>query len=174
MTGFGTRADRATIHAILMKEGALDWRTGAAATVANYFDEAVDIHHIFPKAWCEERAIDPRVFNSIINKTPLTARTNRSVGGRAPSEHLPRLANASGLAAGVLDTHLASHLCDPSLMHHDDFEAFYAARRRALLDRIGVAYGKGRRYRVRGGRGHIRSRGRHGRRLSHAQRRETL
>jgi hypothetical protein len=131
------------IYAILMKEGALDWRTGAAATVANYFDEAVDIHHIFPKAWCEERGIDPRVYNSINNKTPLTARTNRSIGGRAPSEYLPRLANATGQAAAVLDTHLASHLCDPTLMHRDDFDAFYAARRRALLDRIGLAMGKG-------------------------------
>lgn len=32
-----------------MKEGALDWRTGEAATVTVYFEEAIDIHHIFPK-----------------------------------------------------------------------------------------------------------------------------
>ena len=61
-----------------------------------YFDEAIDIHHIFPKAWCEKQKIKPSVYNSIVNKTPLTARTNRVIGGRAPSEYLERLANSAG------------------------------------------------------------------------------
>jgi hypothetical protein len=34
-----------------------------------YFDEAIDIHHIFPKAWCEKQKIKPQVYNSIVNKT---------------------------------------------------------------------------------------------------------
>lgn len=130
------------IYAILLKEGALDWRTGAAATVANYFDEAMDIHHIFPKAWCDERHLDPRVYNSIINKTPLSAKTNRSVGGRAPSEYLGRLASGAGIDADSLDGHVSSHLCEAKLMRQDDFHLFYAARQRALLDRIGAAMGK--------------------------------
>ena len=49
------------IYALLMKEGALDWRTGEAATCHTYFDEAIDIHHIFPKAWCEKQQITPSV-----------------------------------------------------------------------------------------------------------------
>lgn len=48
------------IYALLLKEGALDWRTGAAATATNYFDETMDIHHIFPKAWCDAQKIDPK------------------------------------------------------------------------------------------------------------------
>ena len=83
------------IYPLLLKEGALDWRTGEPADMNLYFDEAIDIHHIFPKAWCEKQEIKPGTYNSIVNKTPLTARTNRVIGGRAPSEYLARLANSA-------------------------------------------------------------------------------
>jgi len=130
------------IYALLLKEGALDWRTGSLATVDTYFDEATDIHHIFPKHWCERQGIAPRDYNSIINKTPLSARTNRVIGGRAPSEYLRRLANSARIDADTLDKYLSSHLCEPGLLRADDFHRFYAVRKRALLDRIGEAMGK--------------------------------
>jgi hypothetical protein len=58
----GTRGSAAYkgIHALLLKAGALDWRTGEPANVTNYFDDAIDIHHIFPRAWCDQGRIDPR------------------------------------------------------------------------------------------------------------------
>ncbi|MEU9844906.1 DUF262 domain-containing protein, partial [Actinomadura sp. NPDC048032] len=130
------------IYALLMKEGALDWRTGQPITVSDYFDEAVDIHHIFPKAWCEAANLDPKTYNSIINKTPLTARTNRVIGGRAPSEYLPRLANSADADATTIDRHLSSHLADPDLLRKDDFDTFFTHRQRALLDKIAMAMGK--------------------------------
>ena len=64
------------IYALLLKEGAIDWRTGEAGDMNLYFDEAVDIHHIFPKIWCEKQGIEPSIYDSIVNKTPLTARTD--------------------------------------------------------------------------------------------------
>lgn len=130
------------IYALLMREGALDWRTGQPMTVSDYFDEAVDIHHIFPKAWCESGGIDPKTYNSIINKTPLTARTNRVIGGRAPSEYLLRLANSAGVDAAAVDGHLTSHLADADLMRKDQFDAFFARRQRLLLGKIATAMGK--------------------------------
>ncbi|MET8349023.1 DUF262 domain-containing protein [Micromonospora sp. NPDC005206] len=130
------------IYALQLKEGARDWRTGAAATVANYFDDAVDIHHIFPKHWCDQQGIGARVYNSIINKTPLTARTNRVIGGRAPSDYLSRLSNSAQIGTEALDTLVSTHMCEPALMREDDFEGFYAARKKALLERIAGAMGK--------------------------------
>ncbi len=97
------------IYALLMMEGALDWRTGEAATITLYFDEAIDIHHIFPKVWCEDRKITPQKYNSIVNKTPLTARTNRVIGGRAPSEYLPRLASSAGVDADSISKHVSTN-----------------------------------------------------------------
>jgi hypothetical protein len=130
------------IYALLLKEGAIDWRTGEAADMNLYFDEAIDIHHIFPKAWCEKRGIKPTTYNSIVNKTPLTARTNRVIGGRAPSEYLERLANSAGVDTDTIRKHVSTHLADADPMAQDDFEAFFAARARALLGQIASAMGK--------------------------------
>jgi hypothetical protein len=130
------------IYALLLKEGALDWRTGAPSTVDTYFDEAVDIHHILPKHWCDQEGIDPKTYNSIVNKTPLSARTNRIIGSKGPSEYLPGLARSAKIDASTLDKYVSTHLCDPDLMRADDFQRFHAAREDALLSRISTAMGK--------------------------------
>ena len=36
-----------------------------------FFDEGVDIHHIFPQDWCEKQKIDAKIYDTVINKTPL-------------------------------------------------------------------------------------------------------
>ncbi len=59
------------LHALIMQHGgAMDWRTGASVDEQTYFEEAIDIHHIFPRAWCENerRRIPITVCNSIANK----------------------------------------------------------------------------------------------------------
>ncbi|MEZ5116072.1 MAG: DUF262 domain-containing protein [Candidatus Nanopelagicales bacterium] len=130
------------VYALLMREGAVDWRTGSPSSVQNYFDEAVDIHHIFPRAWAEKQGIDPKVYNSVINKTPLSARTNRVIGGYAPSEYTQRLQNATPIQAGMLNQHLATHLVDSECLRSDDFDGFFDLRRRALLSKVSLAMGK--------------------------------
>lgn len=79
------------MNALLMKEGAQDFRSGQKFDHAVFFGENVDIHHIFPQDWCKRNSIKPAVFDSIINKTPLSYRTNRIVGGVAPSRYLAAL-----------------------------------------------------------------------------------
>jgi hypothetical protein len=130
------------VYALLMKEGAEDWRTGAPCTVQHYFEEAVDIHHIFPRAWATSQGIKPEVYDSIINKTPLTARTNRIIGGNAPSEYLARLPKEGAGTADTLDAFIATHLVDTTLLRADDFTRFFDARAKALLLNIGTAMGK--------------------------------
>jgi hypothetical protein len=133
------------IYVLLLREGARDFRTGEASTDQNYFEEAVDIHHVFPKKWCRERQpepVPPALFDSIVNKTPLTARTNRMIGGRAPSDYLRGLSERDGVTAAAEDANLASHLIDPKTPRNDEFEAFFEARQLALLERIGRVMGK--------------------------------
>ena len=67
------------VNALLMKEGAQDFRSGQKFDHTVFFGENVDIHHIFPKKWCEDQKIKPEVYDSIINKTPLSYRTNRII-----------------------------------------------------------------------------------------------
>lgn len=132
------------VNALLMKHGALDFRSGQAYTNTVFFDENVDIHHVFPQDWCRLAGIKPAVYDSIINKTPLSARTNRIIGGAAPSVYLNELERDSGGARPeqTLDDRMRSHLIDPSLLRSDDFEAFMRTRQAALVALIESATGK--------------------------------
>jgi len=134
------------VNALLMKEGAQDFRSGQKFDHAIFFGENVDIHHIFPKSWCETQGIKPDVFDSIINKTPLSYRTNRIIGGVAPSSYLGKL-EAGGpetpaIAPDKLNEYLKSHLIDPSRLRADDFTGFMQARQRLLLNLIEQATGQ--------------------------------
>jgi hypothetical protein len=125
------------IYALLMKRQARDWRSGELMTVTTYFDDYVDIHHIFPQAWCEKQGIPPAVYNAIANKTPLTARTNRIIGGYAPSTYLSRLTSSAKIDRQQIDQHISTHFVDVALLEADDF-----VRRSALLQLISDAMGK--------------------------------
>lgn len=135
------------VHALLMQEGARDFRTGQSFDQTVYFDEGVDIHHIFPQDWCGKQKIEPKVFDSIINKSPLSYRTNRRLGGQAPSKYLAALeAGQPGdppLPAAALDTHLRSHGIEPALLRADDFEGFMRQREGWLLGLIARVTGHG-------------------------------
>lgn len=134
------------VNALLMKEGAQDFRSGQKFDHTVFFGENVDIHHIFPQDWCKKRGIKPSVFDSIINKTPLSYRTNRIIGGIAPSEYLAKLEKGDTrtpqIDADRLDAYLGSHLIDPSILRADNFEAFMADRQKRLLELIERATGK--------------------------------
>jgi hypothetical protein len=135
------------VHALLMREGARDFRSGQPFNHTTYFDEAVDIHHIFPKAWCTKAKIGRERYDTVINKTPLAYKTNRTIGGEAPSQYLARLPKQGGAPDVEIDQHLRSHLIDPARLRSDDFDGFIAARREALLKLIEGAMGGGRVYR---------------------------
>lgn len=133
------------IHALLMAEGARDLRSGQHFKDAVFFDEYVDIHHIFPQDWCKKQKIELKVFDTVINKSPLSYKTNRILGGVAPSAYLERL-EAGGkdtppIARDALDQYLASHAMDPDLLRADDFAGFMADREARLLEMICKATG---------------------------------
>ena len=128
------------VNALLMEKGAKDFRSGQKYGLAVFFDESVDIHHIFPKKWCQTTGIDAGRYNSIINKTPLSGRTNRMLGGNAPSEYLARLESGTSSSGSIsrktVDHHLETHLIVPDCLRRDDFDAFYDRRKEALVKMI--------------------------------------
>jgi hypothetical protein len=134
------------VNALLMKEGAQDFRSGQKFDDTVFFGENVDIHHIFPQDWCKKHHIGPHVFDSIINKTPLSYRTNRIIGGVAPSEYIAKLERGNettpSIDRGRLDAYITSHLIDPSLLRAHSFEAFMKDRQKRLLALIEQATGK--------------------------------
>lgn len=130
------------LHALLMKDGGLDFQTGYGIDDHTYAQEQMDIHHIFPQSWCRRQGIDEKVCNSIINKTPLSRRTNQIIGGRAPSSYLERIQNSIGISGERMDEMLRSHVIEPELLRSDNFQEFMNHRQRALLERIEQAMGK--------------------------------
>jgi len=139
------------INALLMREGARDFISGQLYDQTVFFDEGVDIHHIFPQDWCISQKIPVKIYDTVINKTPISYRTNRAIGGVAPSKYLAKLelgkkdstekVEYPPIPSAVLDIHLVSHCISPAYLRADDFESFMKARRHALLTLIGNATG---------------------------------
>ncbi len=131
------------LHALTMQGGrALDWRTGAGVQEQTYFDENIDIHHIFPRAWCERNKVSRSLYNSIANKTALSAPTNRFLSGDAPSVYLRRLQERQKLLPGQVDAFLTSHFIDPDRLRADDLMGMMVARAEALAALITEATGR--------------------------------
>ncbi len=134
------------MNALLMMEGAQDFRSGQKFDHTVFFGENVDIHHIFPQDWCKTHGLKPAVFDSIINKTPLSYRTNRIIGGVAPSQYIAKLEMGNDanppISSQKLDGYLKTHLIDPALLRVDNFEAFMEDRQKQLLRLIEQAMGK--------------------------------
>ncbi len=130
------------LYALLLRDGGLDFRTGEPIDVQMYFEDRIDIHHIFPQAWCKKHGIDPKRCDSVVNKTAISAKTNGIVSGNAPSAYLAKLQQGNGILPTRMDEILRSHVIAPATLRADDFDAFFQAREQALLDRIERAMGK--------------------------------
>jgi len=125
------------IFNLLVLQGARDWRTGAAPQFGD-----LDDHHIVPASWCETN-LDGDIGNTILNRTPLTAETNRHViNNTLPNEYLPQLIKNNGEAAvrAMLDTHFISAKAQEILMRKpftkEDFDDFITERQKTLQNAI--------------------------------------
>lgn len=130
------------LHALLMQHGCRDFITGHGAELMTFFNDKIDIHHVFPQNWCKEKDIPAARFNSIVNKTPLSKLSNILISGDAPSVYLKRIQDKQGLSEQVLDDILRTHLIEPEHLRRDNFEGFIAARTQALATLVADAMGK--------------------------------
>ncbi|MGO9233030.1 MAG: DUF262 domain-containing protein [Methylocella sp.] len=130
------------IYALLIQSGAREFLTDEPISFRTYEEEKIDIHHIFPQDWCKRNEIERKRMDCIINKTAISSGTNRSIGGVAPSKYLLSLEKRGQIAASKMVDILSTHLISCEALRADNFEAFFEARRRDLLDLIGKAMGK--------------------------------
>jgi hypothetical protein len=130
------------VYALLMEDGTKDWLSATRIDFSTYFSESIDIHHIFPVTWCEKTGIDPADYDCIVNKTPLSGRTNRIVSGDAPSKYLERVQRHAGVDLPVFQEILISHVLSPDFLYTDDFKAFFIDRKEKILQRIERAMNK--------------------------------
>ena len=125
------------IFNLLVLRGARDWMNGNVPQ----FDD-LDDHHIVPKCWGKENGLHGSI-DTILNRTPLSADTNRNViRERLPNEYLPELIAESGEASvrATLESHFISPTAIEILFRDpfttDDFEALLVERQRTLQDAI--------------------------------------
>jgi hypothetical protein len=130
------------IYALLMNDETRDWLSATKIDFSTYFSESIDIHHIFPVAWCLKNGISKDDYNCIINKTPLSSRTNRIVSGEAPSKYLVRIQKHAEVSDDEFQNILKSHVLSPELLYADDFECFFIDRKEKILQRIEKAMNK--------------------------------
>ncbi len=130
------------IYSLLLANAARDWMEDKALDKVQYASLSTDIHHIFPKHWCGTHGINDEHRESIVNKTAISARTNRTIGGSAPSKYLAALETKAQIPPAQLDGLLKSHLISPAPLREDDFSTFFADRRERLCQLIETAMGK--------------------------------
>ncbi len=130
------------IYALLMGRGARDWRTAQPFDRWTFDPLNPGFHHIFPLEWCRERAVDPVLADSVLNRTPMGKRTEVVLDGYAPSRYLLRVQSKSLMEDGEFDAVLATHELDPALLRESDIAAFLADRRDRLVRVVEHAMGK--------------------------------
>ena len=130
------------LYALLLQDGAEDFRMGVTIDEQVYFEERIDIHHVFPQKWCKDNGIPATRCDSIVNKAPLSAKTNRAIGGNAPSIYVNRIQRSAEIDDRRMDEILVSQAIDPVSLRADDFDRFFRTREGELLRRIEVAMGK--------------------------------
>ena len=135
------------ISTLVQREGAKDffWKSTIRDLGEDDWEESkLDIHHIFPKKWCEGKGIPPSRYNSILNKTPISYKANRMIGGNAPSSYLNQLQThkAVQLDDAGMNAILLTHCIDSLPLRQDNFDEFVAARKRSLLTKIETVMGK--------------------------------
>ena len=130
------------IMALILKNHARDFISGAEMDFSTYSDERIDIHHIFPRLYCIGQRYDKAKWNSIINKTPISASSNREIGGVAPSVYLEKLERKGSVLPSDLDGYVETHWIDHSFLRNDDFQNFIIDRAKKLLHAIEQATGR--------------------------------
>lgn len=125
------------IFNLLVLQGARDWMTG---NVPQHGD--LDDHHIVPASWGKTN-LGKSDIHTILNRTPLTADTNRKViRDQLPNVYLPELfANSSKeQVRAILESHFISPTAFEILLRDPfgpaDFEAFIAERQRTIMEAV--------------------------------------
>lgn len=125
------------IFNLLVIKGARDWISGNIPQ-----HDEIDDHHIVPASWGSEN-LPGGLVHTILNRTPLTAETNRKViRDRLPNTYLPEMIEQNGEKAvlAMLESHFISSSAMQILLRDpftpNDFEAFIAERRRTIEEAI--------------------------------------
>lgn len=130
------------IMALILKNHARDFISGEEMDFSVYNNERIDIHHIFPKKYCIEKGYDKFKWNSIVNKTAISANSNREIGGVAPSRYIEKIEKKGAVSSGILDEYLETHWINHELLRNDDFQKIIVDRSKKIITAIEQVTGR--------------------------------
>lgn len=130
------------VMALILKSHCKDFISGREMDFTVFKNENIDIHHIFPASYCEKQNYKRQLWNSVVNKTPISYSTNREIGGVAPSIYLSKIESKGKVATSELNAYINSHWIDVEACRNDDFDKHIISRAKMILDAIEVATGK--------------------------------
>ena len=130
------------LMALILGNHCKDFISGREMDFTVYKSENIDIHHIFPRSYCEKNNLPKEKWNSIVNKTPITYSTNREIGGVSPTEYLNKIEAKGQVDSLDLDNYLATHWIDVNSCRTNNFDSHIILRAKKLLDAIEQATGK--------------------------------
>jgi len=127
------------IMALILQNGALDFHKRGKITAQLLADKKnpVDDHHIFPRAYLDNKGVSPSLRDCILNRTFIDRVTNRRLSKREPSDYFSEIRAKQG--DNDTDETLKSHILPQgarSSILNDDFEKFLDWREQALNDLI--------------------------------------
>ena len=127
------------VMALILQQGALDFHKRGRITAQLLADKRnpVDDHHIFARAYLDEKGWRPDLRDCILNRTYIDRETNRRLSRRRPSDYFAEIREKHGPAAttDLLLSHFMPAGPDSPLLA-DDFPRFLHARETALLEAI--------------------------------------
>ena len=115
-----------------MKHGARDFIKGSLVN----FADSTEIHHIFPKKYCEGEKIPKDRYDNIANRTPILKNTNKLIGSDRPSIYIPNIERKAKLSSADVDEILELHLADAEFCRADNFDSFIVDRAKKILDAV--------------------------------------
>ena len=124
------------VQGLLAKEKRTrDWITGIPMETNG--DNDPNMHHIFPKKWCNENGIEAGHRESVTNLTLIDSTTNKIIGSKAPSVYLKEIqVKAGNISDEEMDQILESHLIPAEALRNDDFKTFHQERATSLKNMI--------------------------------------
>jgi hypothetical protein len=115
---------------LLAQNGAKDFSGAGTLNINLFHDTHQDHHHIFPTEALRQLGIDDPRANTIVNKTLISATSNRSISGRKPSDYVQIWRNK--LTEDIFDDILDSHAIDPNLLSQDKWSEFIVDHRERM------------------------------------------
>ena len=123
------------VMSLVLQNGALDFHKRGRITSQLLADKKnpVDDHHVFPRAYLDEREVPPSLRDCILNRTFIDRSTNQRLSRRSPSDYFGEIRAKQG--EHETDIMLRSHLLPEgpnSPLLEDDFEALLDRREHDL------------------------------------------